>query len=81
MSSLQRLNIIDTPVTDLTPLSRLALQRVLLTPKKIKTGWEVLRDMPTLEVIDTEPLEVIQSQNRRPLAAAQFWERYPQLLP
>ncbi|WP_206028647.1 leucine-rich repeat domain-containing protein [Thalassoroseus pseudoceratinae] len=81
MSSLQRLNIIDTPITDLSPLSRLALQRILLTPETIKTGWGVLRDMSSLQVIDTLPLHVIQAENRRPLTAAQFWESHPKLLP
>ncbi len=81
MSSLQRLNIIDTAVTDLSPLARLSLQRILLTPNTIKTGWAVLRDMPSLQVIDTEALHVIQAQNRRPLSVTEFWESHPKLLP
>jgi Leucine-rich repeat (LRR) protein len=39
---------------DLRPLERLSLQHIKLPPK-VTEGWEVLRDMKSLQLIDDEP--------------------------
>lgn len=70
MSTLRRLNIVDTPISDLTPLKGLQLERITLTPANIKTGIEVLRDMPTLSQI----LTTMEGNPRQ--AAAEFWQKY-----
>jgi hypothetical protein len=71
MPSLRRLNIIGTQVTDLSPLSRLAQDRLLLTPKTIETGWDAIRQMASLQTIDTVPLE-----SNQPMSAAEFWQKF-----
>ncbi|MFN9719639.1 MAG: leucine-rich repeat domain-containing protein [Planctomycetota bacterium] len=68
MVSLRRLNIADTPVTDLTPLKGLRLERIVLTPQRIRSGMEVLREMESLVLIQTD----VQQQQ----AASEFWKRY-----
>lgn len=68
MSSLRRLNIADTSVTDLTPLKGLRLERIVLTPQRIRSGMEVLREMESLVLIQTD----VQQQQ----AASEFWKRY-----
>jgi hypothetical protein len=52
--SLQRLNIAGTPVTDVTPLAGLQLERLILTPDRIKSGMDHLRTMTSLRGIDTQ---------------------------
>lgn len=68
MSSLRRLNIAQTRVTDVTPLKGLRLERIVLTPETIRTGMEVLREMESLVLIQTD----IDKQQ----AASEFWKRY-----
>ena len=70
MSSLKRLNIARTEVTDLSPLSELALERLIFTPSKIQSGIESIRAMPTLREIDTSFEE---GPARSP---SEFWELY-----
>jgi internalin A len=65
---LQRLNIAETPVSDLTPLKGLRLQRMTLTPGRIQSGIEVLRDMKSLTQIQTSMNE--------PMSAVDFWKRF-----
>lgn len=65
---LQRLNIAETPVSDLTPLKGLKLQRITLTPGRIQSGMEVLRDMKSLTQIQTTMNE--------PMSAVDFWKRF-----
>jgi hypothetical protein len=67
-AKLKRLNIADTPVEDLTSLAGLKLQRITLTPSRIKQGFETLRQMSTLTQIQTDLSE--------PLSAADFWKRF-----
>jgi Leucine-rich repeat (LRR) protein len=67
-SLLQRLNIAETPVSDLTPLQGLKLQRITLTPDRIKTGMEILRNMTSLTQI--------QVRIDEPMSAVDFWKRY-----
>jgi hypothetical protein len=62
------LNIAETPITDLAPLSGLRLQRITLTPARITAGIEVLRNMPSLTQIQTDINE--------PLSTADFWQRF-----
>ena len=38
ISTLKRLNIANTPVTDLSPLARLSLERIVMSPERIRTG-------------------------------------------
>ena len=65
---LQRLNIADTPVSDITVLKDLKLTRITLTPSTIKSGMEDLRSMTTLAEI--------QTSMESPMSAADFWKRY-----
>lgn len=65
---LQRLNIAQTPISDLTPLQGLKLQRITLTPDRITTGMEILRSMTTLTQI--------QVRIDEPMSAVDFWKRY-----
>ncbi|MFO0979911.1 MAG: hypothetical protein U0996_26165 [Planctomycetaceae bacterium] len=67
-TSLERLNIARTEITDLTPLKGLRLQRIVLSPERIVTGIDVLRQMKSLALIQTS-IEEEQS-------AADFWKRY-----
>lgn len=68
MSSLKRLNIASTQVTDLSPLASLSLERIVLSPERIRTGIDALRNMKSLVEIQTT---VEQDQ-----AADEFWKRY-----
>ena len=70
MTSLQRLNIAGTAVTDLTPLAGLPLTRLILTPSRITTGLEVVRRMQTLTELDV----TFREPSR--LSPADFWRRY-----
>lgn len=68
LAGLKRLNIADSAVEDLTPLKDLKLERLTLTPQKIRQGIEVIRGMSSL----TE----IQPSLETPMTAADFWKRY-----
>ena len=68
MSGLKRLNIASTPVTDLSPLASLSLERIVLSPERIRTGIEAIRNMKSLVYIQTS---VDQNQT-----ADEFWTRY-----
>ena len=68
MTTLKRLNIADTPIEDLTPLKDLKLERLTFSPDRIKTGIEVIRNMPSLAEI--------QPTVETPIKAADFWQRY-----
>lgn len=71
MVSLKRLNIADTSVVDLSPLATLSLERLIFTPSNIQKGMEVIRNMASLQAIDTSFDGV-----SRPLSPSEFWERY-----
>jgi hypothetical protein len=66
---LKRLEIVDTGVTDLTPLRGTSLESITLTPKNINQGVEILRRMKSLKTIRTERLG-------EDIPAAEFWTRY-----
>lgn len=68
MTTLRRLNIAQTQVSDLTPLKGLRLERIILTPERIRTGMESLREMKSLVLIQTS----VEQQ----LSADDFWKRY-----
>jgi hypothetical protein len=55
-------------VTDLTPLQGMPLQEIRLTPRNIKQGLEVLRDMKSLKTIGID--------YNQAWPATEFWERY-----
>ncbi len=67
-SGLKRLNIAATPVMDLSPLAGLSLERIVLSPERIRTGIEAIRNMKSLIYIQTA---VDQNQT-----ADEFWKRY-----
>lgn len=68
MPALKRLNIANTPVTDLTPLASLQLERIVLSPERIRSGIEAIRNMKSLDYIQTS-VEQDQTDD-------EFWTRY-----
>jgi len=69
MATLKRLNIARTPITDVSPLKGIKLQRITLTPDTVREGMDVLKDMPSLTEIRTTMEGPAQS-------AAEFWAKY-----
>lgn len=67
-TTLRRLNIANTPVSDVSPLKDLRLERLILSPDRIRTGMESLRTMTSLVLIQTS----IEEE----LSAEEFWKRY-----
>ena len=70
MTSLKRLHIGQTPVSDLTPLRHLKLERLVFTPGNIKKGMDDARNMKTLTEIGTT-LDILMPAN-------EFWSRFDQ---
>ena len=68
VSSLKRLNIASTPVTDLSPLAGLSLERIVMSPERIRAGIDAIRNMKSLVYIQTS---VEQDQT-----ADEFWKRF-----
>lgn len=68
MTSLKRLNIAGTPVTDIRPVTGLRLERILLSPERITAGIDELRNIPSLGKIGTS--------HEHQFASADFWQRY-----
>jgi len=68
VSSLKRLNIASTPVTDLSPLAGLSLERIVMSPERIRTGIDAIRNMKSLVYIQTSV--------EQDLTADEFWKRY-----
>lgn len=68
MSTLRRLNIADSAVTDLSPLKNLQLERLVLTLSKIEAGLDAIRGMPSLQSLGPNLDEL--------LPAAEFWKQY-----
>ena len=70
---LETLWILDCPrVEDLSPLRSQKLNVISLTPRSIKKGMEVLRDMNTLQEI----IYVDQGGKLEKAERAEFWKRY-----
>jgi internalin A len=74
MTSLERLNIADTEVTDVTPLKDLQLQRLTLTPSRITAGMEVLRSMKTLT--EFRPSTTASMTAETSIGRDEFWKRF-----
>lgn len=70
MTSLKRLHIGNTMVSDLTPLDGLRLERLVFTPGDIKKGLDGVRKMKSLTEIGTT-LETVMPAN-------EFWSRFDQ---
>lgn len=68
--TLQRLHIGETEITDLRPLEGLRLTRLIVTPQKITQGWDVIRNMSTLQELD---IELREPQRWTP---DEFWRRF-----
>ena len=65
---LQRLNIAESGVTNLTPLKGLHLQRLIFTPEKITKGIEIVQNMTSIKKIGPSFDEVIDP--------ATFWAEW-----
>ena len=70
--TLERLHIGETPVTDLSPLATLPLQRLVFTPASIKSGIDVIRKIPTLQQLGTEFADEVNTV----VPAPTFWQKY-----
>jgi len=68
MTTLRRLNLAGTPITDIRPVTGLRLERIVLTPQTITQGMEELREITSLG-------QIWISQETR-FSANDFWERY-----
>ena len=68
MSSLRRLNIAGTAVTDLTPLAGHQLQRLIFDPARIVKGLEMIREMSSLQELG------VDFDHR--MAPAEFWAKF-----
>jgi Leucine-rich repeat (LRR) protein len=67
MITLKRVGLANTGrLTDLSPLMGMQLEHIVLTPKNISQGLDILRDMKSLETI----------VSKQAWPAAEFWERY-----
>ena len=62
----------DSKVTDLTLLKDLPSSDADFAAKDIKTGWEAIRQHPTLKMI--EPTGVAYWEAAQPVA--EFWKRF-----
>src|SRR5262249_28119575 len=58
----------NTGITDLTPVQGMPLEDIILTPRSITWGLDILRDMKNLKTIGVEWNQA--------WPAAEFWERY-----
>ena len=68
VSTLRRLNIAGTQVTDVTPLENLRLERLVLSPERIRAGMDKLRKCKSLVLIQTSIEEEMSAED--------FWKRY-----
>jgi serine/threonine protein kinase len=67
---IQHLYCASTNVTDLGPLKGMPLRNLFIMAKYIKTGWEAIRQIPTLKVIEHDG----NGAGRQ--TAAEFWKRF-----
>lgn len=68
MTTLLRLNIAGTPITDIRPVTGLKLERIILSPETITRGMDELREI--------ESLGQIWTSHEHRFSANDFWERY-----
>jgi hypothetical protein len=60
--------IYNTGITDLTPLQGMPLEEIILTPKNIIKGLDILKGMKSLKTIGIA--------YKQTWPAAEFWQRY-----
>lgn len=68
MTTLKRLNIGGTKVTDIRPVTGLRLERIFLSPDTVTQGMDELRAIPSLAKIGTS--------HEHQFSADDFWNRY-----
>lgn len=66
---LTSLNLVSTPVRDLTPLASVSLVEIWFTPAYVKQGIDVLRQMESLK-------SIVVGSNQAPLSREEFFKRY-----
>jgi internalin A len=71
VQTLQRLHLGESAVSDLRPLAGLRLTRLIVTPSRIKEGWDVVRDMTSLRELDVELRE-----SDPKWTPEEFWKRF-----
>ena len=69
---LTTLHIVESGVRDLTPLNGMTLTEIFLTPKNIKSGMQVLRQMKSLRVIGNG----LVFEDKAKFSPDQFWKKY-----
>ena len=69
---LTTLHIVESGVRDLIPLNGMALTEIFLTPKNIKSGMQVLRQMKSLRVIGVG----LVFEGKAKFSPDQFWKKY-----
>ena len=67
---LKTLDCSKTQVTDLSPLEGMNLQRLVISPLKIRSGIDAIRAMKSLTTI------VNGEYGGRSYSAVEFWKRY-----
>jgi hypothetical protein len=67
------LEILETKVTDLTPLTGMQLEALSLTPGNIKKGIEVIRGMKTIATFGVHPKALRRGEGMKP---EEFWKKY-----
>ncbi|OVE81506.1 hypothetical protein BVY04_03045 [bacterium M21] len=72
VTTLQRLHVGETAVTDLSPLLELPLNRLTFTPAKITAGIDGLRKMGSLQGLATR----FDDGERNTMPPAEFWEKF-----
>lgn len=72
LSSLQRLHVGETPVKDLTPISRLPLTRLVFTPATVEKGVEAVRQIPSLQQMGVD----FENDMSTLMPPAQFWSKF-----
>ena len=70
---LKFLSIVDTAVTDLTPLKGLELEEIRFTPRNITNGIEIIREIKSLKKIG---IRAYFHEVKDVWPSAEFWERY-----
>ena len=56
-------NLTDCNVADISPLAGQPLRNLVLLEAQVKTGWDVVREMKSIETINEMP-------------AAEFWQKF-----
>jgi internalin A len=67
---IQHLYCISSNVIDLSPLKGMPLRKLIIKAQYIKTGWEAIRQIPTLKEIEQDG----DGAGRQ--TAAEFWKRF-----